>query len=167
MMGSSAYFEFIQYVTFKYGDFQKASRNSLREPSISINSIISYQFKSLYCIRIYERIHNWLFTDIHDRRFTVAIKYIHDQILVDVPQSCSLNIHCCLVFGTLTSCGHGWSLVTVAGVRYLTTMVMGCQPQLRNFGHGQGYETISVSDLWCILSYPDGYVSMSCLIAGF
>ena len=30
----------IQYVTFKYGDFQKASRISLREPSISINSII-------------------------------------------------------------------------------------------------------------------------------
>ena len=29
----------IQYVTFKYGDFQKASRISLREPSISINSI--------------------------------------------------------------------------------------------------------------------------------
>ena len=29
----------IQYVTFKYGDFQKASRISLREPSLSINSI--------------------------------------------------------------------------------------------------------------------------------
>ena len=30
----------IQYVTFKYGDFQKASRIPLREPSISINSIV-------------------------------------------------------------------------------------------------------------------------------
>ena len=39
MMGSSAYFESIQYVTFNYGDFQMASRISLREPSISINSI--------------------------------------------------------------------------------------------------------------------------------
>ena len=29
-----------QYVTFKYGDFQKASRISLREPFISINSIV-------------------------------------------------------------------------------------------------------------------------------
>ena len=29
----------IRYVTFKYGFFQKASRISLREPSISINSI--------------------------------------------------------------------------------------------------------------------------------
>ena len=29
----------IQYVTFKYGDFQKASRISLREPSRSIMSI--------------------------------------------------------------------------------------------------------------------------------
>ena len=34
----------IQYVTLKYGDFQKASRISLREPSISINSIYSYGF---------------------------------------------------------------------------------------------------------------------------
>ena len=30
----------IQYVTFKYGDFQKASRISLRELSTSIKSII-------------------------------------------------------------------------------------------------------------------------------
>ena len=30
----------IHYVTFKYGDFQKASRISLRENSISIISII-------------------------------------------------------------------------------------------------------------------------------
>ena len=30
----------LQYVTFKYGDFQKASRISLREPSKSINSIV-------------------------------------------------------------------------------------------------------------------------------
>ena len=37
MIGSSAYFE--QHVTFKYGDFQKASRIYLREPSIFINSI--------------------------------------------------------------------------------------------------------------------------------
>ena len=33
----------IQYVTFKYGDFQKTSRISLREPSISINSIMKTQ----------------------------------------------------------------------------------------------------------------------------
>ena len=30
----------IQYVTFKYDDFQKASRISLREPSMSISSIV-------------------------------------------------------------------------------------------------------------------------------
>ena len=36
MMGSSAILRSIQYVKFKYGDFQKASRISLREPSISI-----------------------------------------------------------------------------------------------------------------------------------
>ena len=38
----------IQYVTFKYGDFQKASRLSLREPSISINSIIVGQLHEEY-----------------------------------------------------------------------------------------------------------------------
>ena len=38
MMGSSAYFEVYTVRNFKYGDFQKASRISLREPSLSINS---------------------------------------------------------------------------------------------------------------------------------
>ena len=40
IMRSSAYIlKSIQYVTFKFGDFQKASRTSLWEPSISVNSI--------------------------------------------------------------------------------------------------------------------------------
>ena len=39
IMGSSAYFEVYTVVMFKYDDFQKASRISLRGPSISINSI--------------------------------------------------------------------------------------------------------------------------------
>ena len=35
----------LQYVMYKCGDFQKASRISVREPSISINSIfITYKF---------------------------------------------------------------------------------------------------------------------------
>ena len=38
-MGSGAYFEVYTVVMFKYDDFQKASRISLRGPSISINSI--------------------------------------------------------------------------------------------------------------------------------
>ena len=39
---------YIQYVTFKYGDFQKASRISLREPFISINSIIVSYYNTAY-----------------------------------------------------------------------------------------------------------------------
>ena len=48
MMGQVPILRSIQYVTFKYGDFQKASRISLREPSISIISIKSTkQWKKL------------------------------------------------------------------------------------------------------------------------
>ena len=67
-MGSSAYLRFIQYVTFKYGDFQKASRISLREPFISINSIgPSHLRKRVYGVRegVSHRDAPHLFLNVH------------------------------------------------------------------------------------------------------
>ena len=37
----------IQHVTFKYGNFQKASRISLREPSLFINSIYGIDYPAI------------------------------------------------------------------------------------------------------------------------
>ena len=41
---------YIQYVTFKQSDFQKALRISLREPSLSINFIDLYHLPALVAL---------------------------------------------------------------------------------------------------------------------
>ena len=57
----------IQYLTYKYGDFQKALRISLREPSLSTNFIDLYHLPALVALLM--GIHSLRLIDFYKRNF--------------------------------------------------------------------------------------------------
>ena len=75
--------------------------------------------------------------------------------------ACKLYLYIIYIGKNASGTSRGLRLVTVAGVKYLKTMVMISQPRLRDLGHGYLMATvtnrrrsrISVTGPWRIFSY--------------